>query len=166
MEGWREQIDQLQKEGRVLFGEGVGGYYKWQFRGYDTVTVSPHNAYVQMVLKFGLFGLAIYGLLAFDLFRKSLKVRKKLRPAPMRAYLEMGILNFGAALAYCLGYAFPPIMLMFFGIAMSAVKLSQKGLVDYPEPRLRRLPNDLRISPARSPTRRPITAATFSHRAV
>jgi O-antigen ligase len=166
MEGWREQIDQLQKEGRVLFGEGVGGYYNWQFRGYVTVTVSPHNAYVQTALKFGLFGLAIYGLLAFDFFRKSLTVRKKLRPAPMRAYLEMGILNFGAALAYCLGYGFQPIMLMFFGIAMSAVKLSQKGLVDYPEPRLRLLPNDLRISSARSPTQRPITAATFSHRAV
>jgi len=156
IEGWQQQIDRLQKEGRLLFGEGLGGYYSWLFRGYDTVTTSPHNAYVQMILKFGLFGLMIYGFLACAFFSRTLPVRKRLNPAPMRAYVEMGILNFGAAHGYMLGYGFEPIMLIFFAVATSAAKLPQEALRHFQESRLRRSPTDLRIPPRPfRPHRRP-----------
>jgi len=44
---------------------------------------------------------------------------------PMRAYVEMGILNFGAGHAYMMGYGFNLIMLIFFGLALSAVRLQR-----------------------------------------
>ena len=86
---------------------------------------SPHNAYVQLALKLGLFGLAIYGLLAFEFFRRAAVFRKRLSPGPMKAYLDMGILNFGAAHAYMLGYGFVPVMLVFFAVTVCAIKLSE-----------------------------------------
>ena len=37
----------------------------------------------------------------------------------------MGILNFGAAQAYALGYGFEPAMLVFFALALTAAKLCE-----------------------------------------
>jgi O-antigen ligase len=125
MEGWRQQLLRLQGA-KLIFGEGLGGYYKWRFSGH-TLQVAPHNIYVQLMLKFGLFGLSIYGLLALEFFRKTLAVRKKLSPGPMRAYVEIGILTFGAAHVYMLGYGFEPFMLMFVAVALSAAGLCHVG---------------------------------------
>jgi hypothetical protein len=161
MVGWQLQLTQLVKEGRLLFGQGVGGYYSWHFNTTSWTTV-PHNAYVQIVLKFGLFGLSIYGLLALEFFRKTLAIRKKLGPGPMRAYVEMGILTFGAAHGYMLGYGFEPIMLIFFGLAISAAGLSQ-ALRRSGESRIRRFPEDLKIPPRRFPPhRRPEVRPLYS----
>jgi hypothetical protein len=126
MEGWQRHLDDLRKENRLLFGEGLGGYYATRTTG----GADPHNAYVQMVLKFGLFGLIMYALLTFQFFHKTLTVRKKLRPGPMRAYVDMGVLNFGAAHAFLLGYGLMPIILVFFAVATAATKLSQMLLRD------------------------------------
>jgi hypothetical protein len=126
MEGWRQQLSGLQGVS-LLFGQGLGGYYSWRQRGWDTVGSSPHNAYVQMMLKFGLLGLTIYGLLVFEFFRRTLAIRKKLRPGLMRAYVEMGILNFGAAHAYMMGYGIDPIILIFFALATVTVRLTQNS---------------------------------------
>src|SRR5262245_52143790 len=63
MEGWSTQLDELIKQGRLLSGGGLGGYYSWNYNT-TTFTSVPHNGYVQIILKFGLFGLSIYGLLA------------------------------------------------------------------------------------------------------
>jgi O-Antigen ligase len=123
MEAWEQQLSRLQGA-KLVFGEGLGGYYSWRFSG-QTLKVAPHNAYVQLVLKFGLFGLSIYGLLALQFFRKTLAVRKKLRPGPMKAYVEMGILSLGAAHIYMVGYGFDPIILIFFAVGLSAAELSQ-----------------------------------------
>ena len=78
-----------------------------------------------MALKLGLFGLAIYSLLAFEFFRRARVVRKRLPPGPMKAYLDIGILNFGAGHAYMLGYGIDPVMLVFFAVAVCAIKLSE-----------------------------------------
>jgi O-antigen ligase len=148
MEGWRQQLTTLVQEGDLLFGEGVGGYYHWYFNT-QTWTSVPHNAYVQIVLKFGLVGLTLYGLLALEFFRKTLAVRKKLRPGPMRACIEMGILNFGAAHAFMLGYGFDPIILIFFAVATSAANLSQQAFLRSRESGVRRFPQDLKIPSGR-----------------
>jgi O-antigen ligase len=123
--GWQEHLTTIRKVGPLL-GEGLGSYYSWT-HGSVEVTASPHNAYIQLVLKFGLVGLMIYALLAYAFFRKMSAIRKKLPPGPMRAYVEMGIVNFGAGHGYMLGYGFEPIMLIFFGLAVSAAKLCQGG---------------------------------------
>ena len=85
---------------------GEGGGQLFQLGPWGTgsivaqrVKVGPHNAYVEIVLKFGLLGLAIYVLLAFSFFRRMFVARKKLPPGPARAYIEMSIVNFGAAQA-------------------------------------------------------------------
>ena len=163
MEGWRQQLTRLVQEGHVLFGEGVGGYYHWNFNTVTWTSV-PHNAYVQIVLKFGLFGLTLYGLLALEFFRKTLAVRKKLRPGPMRACIEMGILNFGAAHVFMLGYGFNPIMLMFFAVATSAASLSQQALRHSRDAEMKRCQQDPKIPPPRRfpPHRRPGARPLYS----
>ena len=137
IEGWRYQLEQLQNSGSLLFGEGIGDYYSWEFSSGSTITASPHNAYVQIILKFGLFGFTMYVLLAVQFFRKTLAVRRMLRPGPIRAYMETGILTFGAAQGYILGYAFEPSMLIFFAVAISGAKLTREMLPRFQESRTR-----------------------------
>ena len=103
IEGWQRHFDRLRQGGNLLFGEGLGNYYGGY--GGDGL-VSPHSAYVEMILKFGLFGIALYSLLVFKFVRNSLAVRKTLGTGPMRAWLEAGILTFGAAHAYMQDTAF------------------------------------------------------------
>jgi len=144
MNRWQYQRDRLLKHGKLWFGEGIGDYERDPRTG--EITASPHNAYMHTVLKLGLFGLIIYGLLAFQFFRKTLAIRKKLRPGPMRAYIEAGILTFGAMHAYVLGYSFMPIMLMFFAVAVCAVKLCQENFQTSRVLRARAMRNDRRTA--------------------
>jgi O-antigen ligase len=126
MRGWQWQLDRLKRKNQWLFGEGLGGYYRWRTKtGEERVT--PHNGYVQMVLKFGLFGLGVYVLLAGKFFLVALKARSKLLPGPRRAYVEIGILNFGAAHAYFMGYGMDMSILIFVALAMVAVQLQEKS---------------------------------------
>jgi len=122
MEGWRQQLNGLSAQ-ELLFGKGLGSYYHWFNRGVK-VTAVPHNTYVQIVLKFGLLGLVVYGLIVFSFFRKILAVRDKLSLGFMRACIEISLLNFGAAHVYMTGYDFSLIMLIFYAIGISIVKLA------------------------------------------
>jgi hypothetical protein len=140
IKGWQEHLETA-FEGNPLIGQGLGSYYSWG-SGRSEVIASPHNAYIQLMLKFGLVGLLIYGLLLVEFFRKTLSVRKKLPPGPIRAFLEMGILCFGAGHGYMLGYGIMPIMMIFVGLALSAMRLSQQNLRDDNESRRRPLWSD------------------------
>gem|GEM_PF-5241955 len=122
MEGWKQQIDRVVRTKKVIFGEGVGGYYSWIDRGVE-ITVSPHNGYVQIFLKMGLVGLTIYALFVLTFFRKTLHVRKKIPPGYKKACLEIGIVNIVAAHAYMIPYGIPLFMLIFCAVSMSAIKL-------------------------------------------
>ena len=51
-------------------------------------------------------------------------MRKQLPPGPLRAFVEVGIVNFGAAHGYLTGYGFSPIMLIVFALALGAVRLA------------------------------------------
>jgi O-Antigen ligase len=125
IEGWRDQLERLKSSGSVLFGQGFGGYYYyWDDQG-ALVSASPHNGYIQLVLKLGLFGLAIYTLLVFEFFRRALVFRKRLPPGPLRAYLDIGMLNFGAGHAFMLGYGIVSSILVFFSVTVCAIKLSE-----------------------------------------
>jgi O-antigen ligase len=139
IEGWTDQFEGLNGPRKLLYGVGLGSYYSWKF-GEENITVAPHNAYVQLILKFGLVGLIIYALLAINFFRRTLAVRKKLRPGPMRAYIETGILSVGAFHAYMLGYDFHLIPLIYFAVAMTAATLLQSELGQY---RASRIPSRL-----------------------
>jgi O-antigen ligase len=123
MRGWRQQLNDLSAN-ELLIGKGLGSYYLWFDRSVKN-TVGPHNTYVMIILKLGLLGLVVYGLLVFSFFRKMFAIRNKLPPGPMRAYIEMSLLNFGAAHAYMTGYDFSLIMLIFYAMGISAVKLLQ-----------------------------------------
>jgi len=128
MKGWEQQLDRIW-ETNPLLGEGLGGYYSWVHKGTE-VKVSPHNAYVQLVLKFGLLGLIMYGLIVLRFFRDTLHVRKKVPRGPRRAYLEAGILNFGAAHAYMIAYGINFIVLIFFAVGMSALRFHRESWGD------------------------------------
>jgi hypothetical protein len=122
MKLWQVQLDRLERKNQWLFGEGLGGYYQWRRK---EGAPSPHNGYVQMFLKFGLFGLGVYVLLASKFFMGTLKARSKLSPGPRRAYVEMGIINFGAAHAFFMGYGINMSVLFFVALAMVAVQLQE-----------------------------------------
>jgi O-antigen ligase len=148
LEGWEKQLTKLWQDGNFLLGEGLGGYFRWKYGVTNIkIEVAPHNAYVQTTLKFGLVGLTIYGLLVVEFLRRTLACRKKLKPGSIKAYLEMGIVNFGAAQGYMLGYDFQPIILMFFAVAMCAIKLSQESLRDQPYPAMQSVQRDPRVFP-------------------
>lgn len=107
------------------------------------------------------FGEFYMGSVALQFFRKTLAVRKKVKARPVRAYVQMGILNFGAAHGDMLGYGSERIMLIFFAMATSAAKLPQEALRHSRESRIRRFRNDLRIPlrpfrPYRRPEARPL----------
>jgi O-antigen ligase len=122
MQFWQELLDRLERKNLWLFGEGLGGYYQWHK---NENASAPHNGYVQMVSKFGLFGLGVYALLVGKFFLATLMARSKLSPGPRRAYVEMGIINFGAAHAYLTGYSIEMSMLIFVALAMIAVQLHE-----------------------------------------
>jgi len=124
MESWRQQLGRLQNT-ELFFGTGIGNYYSWRWHGYE-ITVAPHNAYVQTILKFGLFGLFIYLLLALQFFHNTMAARKKLGPGPMRAWVEIGIINFAAAQGFMLGYGFEAITFIYFALALSTARLSER----------------------------------------
>jgi O-antigen ligase len=159
---WEHHTNRLLKDERKLwFGEGLGGYSR-DSRTRELLS-NPHNAYIQLVLKFGLLGGLVYSLMAFDFFRKNLAARKKLRPGPMRAYIEVAIMSFAAAHAYALGYNFMPVMLMFFAMATSAVNLSQHALRLSRDSRISSFPEDLGIPPRQfRPHTRPEARPVYS----
>ena len=117
------QLDRLKRENHWLFGEGMGGYHRGFWK--EKNATAPHNGYLQMVLKFGLFGLGVYALLVGKFFLATLKARSTLSPGPRRAYVDMGILNFGAAHAYFMGYGIDLSILIFVGLVMVAVQLQE-----------------------------------------
>jgi O-antigen ligase len=123
IDGWQQQLDRLVRNNMWLFGEGLGNYY-WLDKSH-LWGVAPHNGYLQMVMKFGLFGLCIYALLAGKFFLATLKARGKLSLGPRRAYVEIGIINFGAAHAYLMGYGIEMSMLIFVALAMVAAQLPE-----------------------------------------
>jgi O-antigen ligase len=133
--GWNQQWERITKVG-LLFGEGLGSYYSWKDKS-TKWNVEPHNGYLQMIMKFGLLGLLVYGLLVYKFFRHTLAVRKRLSPGPLRAYVEMGIVNFGAAHAYIMGYGITLIMLIFYALGMG-VAIFSASVLESPLDRPRR----------------------------
>jgi O-antigen ligase len=122
IEGWQQQLARLSGTS-LVFGQGLGSYYYWKDEQGYGVRVDPHNAYVQLVLKFGLLGLIVYSLIVLKFFRMTLSARKKLSLGRTRAYVEVGIVNYGAAHAYLMGYSFELSMLIFFALALGTVSL-------------------------------------------
>jgi O-antigen ligase len=157
--GWEAQLQTL-AEVNPVFGEGLGGYYSWKLGSYE-VNNFPHNAYVQMLLKFGVLGLLLYTLLVLEFFRKALAVRSRLGQGPMRAYLEIGIVCFGAVHGYLLGYGFEPITLVFFAVALSAMNLYRQMVRDYKQFRLGEISSNSALVQTSLPTTRGVVLRIY-----
>jgi O-antigen ligase len=151
IENWQANWNTVKEN--ILFGDGLGSYYSWKIRGKWDTKIMPHNGYLQMMLKFGLFGLIIYLLLVVQFFRRTLRLRKKLEAGAMKAYVDMGILTFAATHAFILGYAIEPISLVFVGIAITAATLSQYSVQASRIP-VRAVRNDLGMVSEGFPTQR------------
>lgn len=128
MEGWQKQLTALSAS-QVLLGEGLGSYYNWDMGNWQysnvKVRVSPHNAYVEILLKLGLLGLAIYLALVFSFFKRMLLMRQKVAPGFSRACIEISVVNFAAIHAMMTGYDLSLIGLVFYAIGVVAVMLLQ-----------------------------------------
>ncbi len=120
--GWKQQLGRLLGE-NFLIGEGLGGYYSWRTESGQHVSFQPHNGYLQILLKLGLVGLLVYGLLVVSFFRRALDALRKLPRGPTKAIVEAGVLNFAVSHVFLMGYGFHLVMFTFFALAMCGGRL-------------------------------------------
>jgi O-antigen ligase len=125
IDGWRQLLAPL-SETQLVFGKGVGSYSRW-YRGTEEIVAEPHNAYVEIVLKFGLLGLLIYTLAALNFVTRMVHLKNKLPAGLGRACVESSLVNVAAAHASMLGYGFSVIILVFYGIGVSSSRVFVRG---------------------------------------
>ncbi len=118
---WREQLIRVSVS--PLTGLGFGGYWGLSELPGD-VGISPHNLYVQILVKLGLVGLGLYlGIIVF-LFReisRGLNLLKKVQD-PECVFLICGMLALIGGHIYGLAYAFNEYSLMYWGLAMAVIR--------------------------------------------
>jgi len=83
-----------------------------------------------MVLKFGVFGLAIYGLIVSTSFGKYWSGGGSFPPTD-QTYLDMGIVSFGAGHGYMLGYNTVAVMWFFLPSRYVQLKLVAIPITSY-----------------------------------
>lgn len=122
---WRAQINKVINN--PILGEGFGGYWGVSIPAYGYVNVSPHNYYVQTMIKLGLVGLALYSVIALKLFLK-LKYFLKIAKRKFNPELPLIILGFCVIITmhiYYLVYSLEYYSLIYLGLAI-AVLLDNK----------------------------------------
>lgn len=98
--GWNILVKQAlaQGPGTILFGTGFGGSFD-RLMGGGTVTVSPHNAYVEIFLDSGLLGLGFYvaffAQVALSLWQRRAEPAIGLIDPPMALALLSTLVVFG-----------------------------------------------------------------------
>jgi O-antigen ligase len=103
-----------------LLGEGFGGYWALVTPGLGTVTQSPHNLYIQTLVKIGMIGLVIYLVLIVQTYRQFRQTLKRRSGQPHHAvFLTIGLMTLVASHFYFVAYAFDHYSLFFVGMALA-----------------------------------------------
>ena len=120
---WRAQLERFLEY--PVLGEGFGGY--WQVYVPElkvNIDVSPHNLYLQTLVKIGIIGLLAYIAIIFKAFhhlKRWIEVHRK------GYYPEFGIVMLGSAIliashTYYVSYAFEYYTWLFVGLSVAVIK--------------------------------------------
>lgn len=118
---WKVQMQRFSAS--PFTGLGFGGY--WGVSGpEDDVGVSPHNLYVQILVKLGVIGLVLYLLIIACILRNIKKGIKVLREQndPEIAILISGIIVLLASHAFYIVYSLEDYSWIFIGLSIAVLR--------------------------------------------
>ncbi|MCG8637393.1 MAG: O-antigen ligase family protein, partial [Desulfobacterales bacterium] len=123
---WEMEMDKIVDS--PLTGLGFGGYWGEE-HFLRTDGVSPHNLYVQILVKLGLVGLVLYLAVVARVFQKmyqavTLTGKNK---DPEFIFLITGIIALIGSHTYYLAYSFDSFSFFFIGLSMAAVNAGTTG---------------------------------------
>jgi O-antigen ligase len=118
---WKVQIQRFYTS--PFAGLGFGGY--WGVFGFvGDAGISPHNLYIQILVKLGIIGLALYMMIIVSIFRKmrcGIEILNE-RKDPEIALLITGIIVLMASHAFYVVYSLEDYSLIFIGISVAALR--------------------------------------------
>jgi O-antigen ligase len=120
---WGASMDKILAS--PLTGEGFGGYWYVTLPELgQLVTVSPHNLYVQSLVKIGAIGLGLYAIIMFKLGRSLMKALRRLDSRREKEYalLATALVVLISSHAFYIAYAFEYYTWLFVGLGAAALR--------------------------------------------
>jgi O-antigen ligase len=127
---WRQALP-IAKE-HLIAGQGFGGYYTWLASGGSSFSVTPHDMYIQMLLKTGMIGLGLaiaLGVVALVGLKKGWRVARGRHDTSATPVIVVGIA--AVVVTFAWGVVYQPVVYSFIfaglGLAAAIVVCSQRG---------------------------------------
>jgi len=126
---WSVQLEKFKES--PIWGEGFGGYWYVIFPDGTTANVSPHNYYVQTLVKLGIIGMLLYISIVSKIFFKMLNYLRiiKRKKIPEKPLVLLGFCVLITMHVYYFVYSLEYYSLIYLGLAL-AVILDKRN---YPE---------------------------------
>jgi len=118
---WKTQM--IKYYDSPIIGEGFGGY--WGYSGIQgDLGVSPHNMYVQTLVKLGTVGLVIYMIITAKIFVniKRILTNNEIKNDPDISILIIGFVILVASHVFYIAYSFEYYSLLFIGLAIASLR--------------------------------------------
>ena len=123
---WRIQRWQMELEkvaASPFTGVGFGAYWG-DIDLLEKDPIFPHNLYVQILIKLGIIGLVLYGLLIFRVFQRIAQAMGNGQGAQKSEFVILlsGLIALIGSHVHYLAYSFDPYSLFFIGLAMAIIQ--------------------------------------------
>jgi len=118
---WKAQIPKICAS--PIIGQGFGGY--WGFSGVQgDLGISPHNLYIQTLVKLGTVGMVLYLIIVIKVFFKLKRTitKYKIMDNSEMAMLILGMVVLIAAHVFYIAYSFEYYSLLFIGLGLSCLQ--------------------------------------------
>ncbi len=118
---WKAQIPKYYAS--PITGQGFGGY--WGFSGIQgDLGVSPHNLYIQTLVKLGTVGMLLYLIIVVKIFFKFKRTitKYKIRDDSEMLILTLGMVVLIGAHVFYIAYSFEYYSLLFIGLGLSSLQ--------------------------------------------
>jgi len=118
---WKAQIPKFCAS--PIIGEGFGGY--WGVSGVQgDLGVSPHNLYIQTLVKLGTVGMLLYLIIVVKIFFKFKQtiIKYKIKDESEMPILTLGLVVLIAAHVFYVAYSFEYYSLLFIGLGVASLK--------------------------------------------
>ena len=118
---WKAQIPKFCAS--PIIGEGFGGY--WGVSGIQgDLGVSPHNLYIQTLVKLGTVGMLLYLIIVAKIFFKFKRTmtKYKIKDDSEMPILILGMVVLIAAHVFYIAYSFEYYSLLFVGLGLSSLQ--------------------------------------------
>ena len=115
-----------------MAGQVFGGYYTWLASGLSSFSVTPHDMYIQMLLKTGMIGLGLaiaLGVVALVGLKKGWRVARGRHDTSATPVIVVGIA--AVVVTFAWGVVYQPVVYSFIfaglGLAAAIVVCSQRA---------------------------------------